>query len=74
MMKQRAFDKKILFFVVCSLFLASCVGLGGAGSAEPRARLSAVQAATAHTQSMRPNGGITPATSTPRMAGISAFS
>jgi predicted secreted hydrolase len=45
-MKQPAFDKKKFFFVVCSLFLASCAGLGDPNTAEPRARLSAVQAAS----------------------------
>jgi predicted secreted hydrolase len=45
-MKRLIVYNRILFFVLCSLFLSSCAGLGDARMGEPRARLSAVQAAS----------------------------
>src|SRR5262245_23573747 len=60
-MKQKITSNRILFFSLCSLFLASCAGIGDAGMAEPRARISAVQAASgsntagfAHANAPRP--------------------
>jgi predicted secreted hydrolase len=46
LMKQHIFDHKIVFFILYSLFLASCAGLSDARTAEPQAQISAVEAAS----------------------------
>src|SRR5262245_60106136 len=43
---KRCICYKLLLFVVCALFSSSCAGLGDAQRAEPRASISAVQAAS----------------------------
>jgi predicted secreted hydrolase len=45
MLMKRRICSNILFFVLCSLFLCACAGPSGAQRFEPRARLSAVEAA-----------------------------